>query len=61
MGENYSVYVSDDELAEWIDDMSENVFDGDTSLFVKAVELMRKNHGNALEELRTGDDTEQFT
>lgn len=58
MGENYSVYISDDEeeLIEFIEDMSDNVFDGTTETFKKAVELMQKDYEDTLRELSTGDE-----
>lgn len=62
MSGQYTVYFREDEeeLKEWVEE-SEDVFGGASNLFKRAVRLMRKEHGNSIEDLKEDTGLDDFT
>lgn len=55
MSKQYSVYVGDDEMVEWIDEVSEEVFDSEAQTFRKAIEILQQERGEEIRSLMTED------
>lgn len=56
MSKQYSVYIKDEENVEWIDRVSEEVFESEAQTFRKAIDILREEKGEAIEELITDND-----
>lgn len=56
MGKQYSVYIKDEEMVEWIDEVSDNVFDSDAQTFRKAIEVMQEERGEEIRSLVIEDE-----
>lgn len=55
-GKQYTAYIKDEDDIEWIDRISDDVFDSTNQVFRKAVKIMREERGQEIEALMTEDD-----
>lgn len=56
MSKQYSVYIKDEEDVEWIDKVSEEVFESEAQTFRKAIDVLKEEKGDAIESLITDDE-----
>lgn len=56
MSNTHSVSISDDDLNEWFEQVSEEVFNGKSATVVKALKVLKSEKGDEIDSLMDIDD-----
>lgn len=55
MREQYTTYITDDELNQWVQEVGVEAFGSESQLMKKAVEYLKQEKGRELRELANAD------